>query len=104
MSSEDEEDLLVLMAKKQKKKATQGKKISQKTCAPKNEENETGTDCCSCDLLSCAWNGEDSESNNISLEANLKINDEDPFKRKEYIYQDMIYRMNGQIESMKGQI
>jgi len=46
------------MGRKQKKKATQ-KEISQKTCATENEEDKTGTDCCSCDSPSCACNGED---------------------------------------------
>ena len=41
------------MGRKQKKKATQ-KEISQKTCAAANEEDETGTDCCSCDSFSCS--------------------------------------------------
>ena len=112
MSSEDEEDsdqdLLVLMEKKQKKKATQEKKISQKTCAAENEEKETCIDCCSCNPLTCACNDEDSESNSISLEANLKINDEsnfwDQFKRRESILKDVISRLNEQIETMKGQI
>ena len=72
MWNEDEEDsnqdLQVLMAGKQKKRATQGKKISQKTCTVENEEDETGIDCCSCNSLSCACNGEDSESNVMDLE------------------------------------
>ena len=46
------------MGRKQKKKATQRKEISQKTCAAENEEDETGIDCCSCDSLSCACNVE----------------------------------------------
>ena len=41
------------MGRKQKKKANQ-KKIYQKICAAENEEDKTGTDCCSCDSLSCA--------------------------------------------------
>ena len=61
------------MARKQKKRATQGKKISQKTCTIENEEDETSIDCCSCDSLSCACNGEDSESNVMDLEEVLKI-------------------------------
>ena len=101
MSSEDEEysdqDLLVLMARKKKKKATQ-KEISQKTCAAENEEDITGIECGSCDSLSCASNGKDSERNSISLEANLKINDEsndwNQFHKRESVYKDMISRMN----------
>ena len=60
------------MGRKQKKKATQ-KEISQKTCAAENEDIESGTDCCSCNSLPCACNGEDSESNVMDLEEVLKI-------------------------------
>ena len=42
------------MGKKQKKKATQSKKISQKTCAAENEEDKSGIDSCSYDSLSGA--------------------------------------------------
>ena len=38
------------MGRTQKKKATQ-KEISQKTCAAENEEDETGSDYCSYDIL-----------------------------------------------------
>ena len=48
------------MGKKQKKKATQGKEISQKACVVENEEDETCSDCCSCDILLFASDGEDS--------------------------------------------
>ena len=34
------------MGRKQKEKATK-KEISQKSCATENEEDETGSDCCS---------------------------------------------------------
>ena len=49
------------MGRKQKKKATQRKEIPQKKCAAKNEGDETGIDCCSCNSLPCACNGEDRE-------------------------------------------
>ena len=49
------------MGRKQKNKATQRKEISQKTCTAENEDNESGTDCCSCNSLPCACNGEDRE-------------------------------------------
>ena len=81
MSSEDEEDsnqdLKVLMAKKQKKKVTQGKEIPQKSCIAEIEEDETGIDHCSCILLSCAWKGKDSESNSMDLEEAVKSKVED---------------------------
>ena len=76
--------------------ATQRKEISQKTCAAENEEDETGSDCCSCDLFSCTCNGEDSESNAMDLEAVLKIKVEDQqriFNKRESIYKDMISRL-----------
>ena len=88
------------MGRKQNKKATQRKEISQKTCATENEEDETGIDCCSCDSLSYACNGEDSESNAMDLEEVLKIKVENQQRlsnEKESIYKDMISRMNGQI-------
>ena len=59
------------MGRKQKQKATE-KEISPKTCAVENGEDETGIDCCSCDSLSCACNGEDSESNVLDLEEAIK--------------------------------
>ena len=79
------------MGRKKKKKATQRKEISQKAYAAENEEDESGTDCCSCNSLPCACNVEDREKESES-------NDWDQFKRKESIYKDMISRMNGQIE------
>ena len=83
MSNEDEkdsdQDLLVLMERKQKKKATQRKEIPQKTCAAENQEDESGTNCCSCNSLPCACNGEDREKESES-------NNWDQFKRKESIY------------------
>ena len=89
------------MGRKQKKRATQGKKISQKSCTTENEDDAKGINPCSCDSLPYASNGEDSEndseSNSMGLEANLKINVEDKFKKKESIYKYMISRMNGQI-------
>ena len=110
MSSEDEEysdqDLLVLMARKQKKKATQ-KEISQKTCATENEENKIGIECGSCDSLSYASNGKDSESNVMDLEESLKIKDEDQqrsFKERDDIYNEMISQLKGQIEILNGQV
>ena len=100
-SNEDEEDpdqdLLVLMERKQKKKATQ-KEISQKTCAAENEEDKTCIEFCSCDSLSCARNGKDSESNAMDLEESLKIKVEDKkisFKEREVIYNEMISQMKG---------
>ena len=91
------------MGRKKKKKATQKKKI----CTSQHEEDEIGIDCCSCDLHSCACNGEDSEnqieSNVMDLEAviaNLKSKVEDQqilFNERESIYKDMISRMNGSI-------
>ena len=89
------------MGRKKKKRATQGNKISYKSCKAQNEDDAKGINPCSCDSLPYASNGEDSEndseSNSMGLEANLKINDEDQFKKKESIYQDVISRMNGQI-------
>ena len=76
------------MGRKQKKKATQRKEISQKTCAAENEEDETGSDCCSWDLFSLACNGEDSESNTVDQETVLKIKVEDQqilFNKRESI-------------------
>ena len=64
------------MGRKQKTKATE-KEISQKTCATENEEDKTGTDCCSCDSPSCACNSEDSKSSVMDLEEALKIKVED---------------------------
>ena len=84
------------MGKKLKKKATQRKEISHKTCAAENEEDETGSDCCSCDSLYCACNGEDSERNVMDLVEVLKIKVEDQqrlFNKREYIYKDMISRL-----------
>ena len=87
------------MGRKQKKRATQGKKISQKSCTEKNEDDVKVINPCSCDSLPYANNGEDSEndseSNSMGLEANLKINVEDKFKKKESIYKDLISIMNG---------
>ena len=77
------------MGRKQKKKATQRKEISQKICEAKNEEDETGIDCCSCDSLSSACNGKYSEINVMDLEEVLKIKVEDRlrlFKERESIY------------------
>ena len=99
--------MLVLMARKQKKKATQRKEISQKTCAAENEEDKTGIEYGSCDSLSCACNGENSESNVMDLEEALKIKVEDQkrsFKEREVIYNEMISQMKGQIEILNGQI
>ena len=87
------------MGRKQKKRATQGKKISQKSCTAENEDDAKGINPFSCDSLPYANNGEDSEndseSNSMGLEANLKINVEDKFKKKESIYKDLISIMNG---------
>ena len=80
------------MGKKQKKKATQGKEISQKTCAAENEEDETGSDCCSCDILLCASNGEDSESNIMDLEEVIK-DQQRIFNERESAYKDLISRL-----------
>ena len=80
------------MGRKKKKKATQ-KEISQKTCAAWNEEDKTGIECGSFDSLSCACNGENSESNAMDLEEALKIKVEDQkrsFKEREVIYNEMI--------------
>ena len=71
------------MGRKQNKSATQRKK-----CTIKNEDDESGTDCCSCKSLPCACNGENNEKevyNSMGLEENLKINVEDQFKKKESI-------------------
>ena len=86
------------MGRKEKKKATQRKEIFQKTCAAENEEDETGIYCCSCDSLSCACNGEDSESNVMDLEEVLKIKVENQqilSNERESIYNNVISRMNG---------
>ena len=80
------------MGKKQNKKATQGKEISQKTCATENEEDETGSDCCSSDFLLYARNGEDSESNAMDLEAVIK-DQQRLFNKRESTYKDMISRL-----------
>ena len=88
------------MGRKQKKKATQRKKISQKMCAEENEEDKTSTDCCSCDPLSCSCNIEDSEyeseSNVMDLEEkNYKLKNEVEyqqilFNERECIYKNVI--------------
>ena len=90
------------MGRKQKKNATQRKNISQKTCTTENVEDEIGIEFFSCDSLSYACNGEDSENQSESkvmdLEAVLKIKVEAQqrlFNEMEFIYKDMISRMNG---------
>ena len=78
------------MGKKQKKKATQ-KEISLKSCAAANEEDITGTDCCSCDILLCASNGED---NSMDLEEVIK-DQQRIFNERESAYKDLISRLKG---------
>ena len=55
------------MGKKQKKKATQSKAMSQKTCIAEIEEDEIGIEHCSCISLTCICKGKDSESNSMDL-------------------------------------
>ena len=87
------------MEKKQKKKATRSKQISQRTCIAEIEEDESDSDWGPCNLL-CASNGIDSESNFVDLEEDQQR----LFNEKESAYNEMISKMNGQIETMKRQI
>ena len=90
-----DEALQILMAKKEKKKAT-------------------------CNTLLCANKGKDREGNSMDLEEAVKIEDQQKssknleandesnywcqFERKESIYKDVISRMNEKIETLNGQI
>ena len=60
------------MGKKQKKKATQGKKKPQKSCIAEIEEDKIGIEYCSCDSLSGTCNDEDSVSKVLDLEEAIK--------------------------------
>ena len=111
MSSEDEEDsdhdLKVLKAKKQKKKATRSKQISQKTCIAEIEEDESDSDWGPLNNLLCANNSEDSESKVVDLEEALKVKDEElqsSSKKQETINKEMISQMEKQIEMLNGQV
>ena len=89
------------MGKKQKKKATRSKEMSQKTCIAEIEEDESGSDWGSCDNLLCANNGEDSENYAMDLEEVIK-DQQRIFNEKESASKDLISRLKRMFDDVSN--